>query len=433
MTQADAEDLSIQFASEMERLHDGGPIGVAVSGGGDSIALLHLAHDWAQRTGIDVYVATVDHGLRPESGEEAASVAMACAALGLSHQTLLWTGWNGRGNLQAEARAARQHLLTDWARTKGLRAILLGHTMDDQAETVLMRLGRGSGVDGLSGMRPRTDRNGLSWLRPLLGVRREDLRSWLTARRIDWIDDPSNDDPRFDRVKARQALAGLAGLGVTAPGLAATAERLQDARDALDHAAGALAANATRWGACGECYLSLTPFRAAPSETQRRLLRAALTRASGTAYGPRADAEQKLLSAILSVRLGGGRSLHGCLVRPNGIDGVVITREVAATRSDETPLWDGRFEIEADPSAADAKIIALGEAGATHLARHAADGAWIAPPDWSAAPRAAQLATPALFRDGSLIAAPVAAYGDGLKARFAPTTHWWDDNAPLTV
>lgn len=430
---ANEDELFARFASEMDRLHHRGPVGIAVSGGGDSTALLHLTRIWADTRNVEVYVATVDHGLRAASALEAESVAKSCAMLNLSHQILPWTGWNGRGNLQAEARYARQRLLTDWARSKRLGAVLLGHTLDDQAETVLMRLGRGSGVDGLSGMRAYVSRDGLSWLRPLLSVRRSELRTWLVERQIDWIDDPSNDDPHFDRIKARKALTALADLGVTATGLAATAERLQDARDALDHTAGALAAEATRWGACGEFYLSLAPFRAAPAETQRRLLRAALTRTAGAMYGPRAGAEQKLLSAILSLRLGGGRSLHGCLVRPNGVDGVVIAREVSATGTASGSLWDGRFEIEVKKPNEDEVISALGEAGSQSLTRLEAKGVWAAPPDWAAAPRTARLATPALFRGGDLVAAPIAKFGDALTARFAPSQDWWAEMPTATV
>ncbi len=433
MTDAVTDDIQAQFDAEIGRLHQGGSIGVAVSGGGDSVALLHLTQKWAAKVGVHVQVATVDHNLRAESAAEALGVAKACAKLGLDHQTLHWTGWNGEGNLQAEASAARRRLLADAARAQGLKAILLGHTTDDQAETLLMRLGRGSGVDGLSGMRPSTLRDGIIWLRPLLGVRRDTLRDWLRSREITWIDDPSNDDLRFDRVKARRALVGLSDLGITAQGLTKTAEHMQQARGALDHAAGALAAEATRWGACGEFYLSLSPYRAAPPEIQRRLLRAALVRTAGANYGPRADAEQKLLSAILSLRLGGGRSLHGCLIRPNGFDGVVITREAAATKPGQCPLWDGRFEVKTTKQDEGATIVALGETGARHLSKLEADGIWTPPSDWSAAPRAARLTTPALFHDDMLIAAPIAAYGDALNARFAPPTPWWTDSCAATV
>ncbi len=162
----DSEDALLnRFGVEMDSLHRGGAVGIAVSGGGDSIALLHLAQIWAVNNNVKVKVATVDHGLRSASASEAAGVASACALLGLDHRTLRWEGWHGQGDLQAVARNARQRLLADWARSVGIETVLLGHTMDDQAETVLMRLGRGSGVDGLSGMRGRVVSQSLRSLR----------------------------------------------------------------------------------------------------------------------------------------------------------------------------------------------------------------------------------------------------------------------------
>lgn len=198
-------------------------LGVAVSGGGDSLALLHLMHDWARANGSDLRAVTVDHGLRAAAPGEAAQVARLCADLGLPHDTLHWTGWDQSGNLQAEARRARYRLMAGWARGHDLQAVALGHTLDDQAETVLMRLARGSGVDGLSAMAGRRDDLGMRWLRPLLAIRRDDLRAFLSGLGVDWVDDPSNADTRFDRIKTRQALAQLAGLGIDAEGLADTA------------------------------------------------------------------------------------------------------------------------------------------------------------------------------------------------------------------
>ena len=130
-----------------------GPVGVAVSGGSDSTALLALVRAWAEAEGRSVLAVTVDHRLRPESAGEAGVVAELCARLGVGHATRVWADAPGRGNLQASARAARQHLIGAWAREAGLAAVALGHTLDDQAETVLLRLARGSGVDGLAAMR----------------------------------------------------------------------------------------------------------------------------------------------------------------------------------------------------------------------------------------------------------------------------------------
>ena len=145
-------------------------LGVAVSGGSDSTALLHLAAGWAARNNVKLRVATVDHRLRAASADEARQVSRQASALDLAHHTLDWTG-APVGNLQNAAREARKALLGDWARRHGLDAVLLGHTATDQAETVLLRLARGSGVDGLAGMTPQSRDYGVTWLRPAAGGR----------------------------------------------------------------------------------------------------------------------------------------------------------------------------------------------------------------------------------------------------------------------
>ena len=167
-----ADTLEARFAASMGALL--GPdfpsaIGLAVSGGGDSMAMLALAHGWARVMGIGLHVVTVDHGLRAAAADEAAMVAAECAAIGHPHTTLRWQ-WDGQGNLQDAARQARRDLIGAWR--GDLAHVLFAHTSDDQAETVLLRLLRGSGVDGLAGMagaRAVHDASGQWWLlRPLL-------------------------------------------------------------------------------------------------------------------------------------------------------------------------------------------------------------------------------------------------------------------------
>ncbi|MEO0682071.1 MAG: tRNA lysidine(34) synthetase TilS, partial [Pseudomonadota bacterium] len=212
-------------------------LGIAVSGGSDSTALLLAA---ARAPGLRVEAATVDHRLRPEAAAEARAVAALCARLDLPHETLVWHDAPGRGNLAQAARDARAALLADWAARRGLGAVALGHTLDDQAETLLMRLARGSGLDGLSAMRPRSERAGAVWLRPALSLRREALRAALRAEGEGWIDDPSNDDRSRDRIRTRDALKTLAALGIDAQGLGAAAERLAEDADLLAAQAAAL-------------------------------------------------------------------------------------------------------------------------------------------------------------------------------------------------
>jgi tRNA(Ile)-lysidine synthase len=212
---------------------------VAVSGGPDSLALVLLAQ--AALPGR-VEAATVDHGLRPESVDEAAMVSAACAGLGVPHATLKVAV--AEGNLQAEARAARYAALAEWMEQCGLAALATAHHADDQAETLLLRLNRGSGVAGLAGVRARGLVPGtrLPLLRPLLGWRRVELGAVTAQAGLKAAQDPSNDAERFDRVRIRKAIAGADWLDIEA--LAASAAHLGDADTALDWAA------AREWSEC---------------------------------------------------------------------------------------------------------------------------------------------------------------------------------------
>lgn len=393
---------------------------------------MHLAARWAAARAVPLHVACVDHGLRPESAAEAAGVRTAATRLGLPASVLRWQGWAGRGNLQAAAREGRAALLADWARQTGLTAIALGHTRDDQAETVLLRLARGSGVDGLAGMAARSTRLGTLWLRPLLDLDRAALRDWLAARGIGWFDDPSNADSRFDRVRARAALAALAPLGIDAKGLAATAARLADARTVLEDAARRLAADALTVDCCGAIHLRLAPMRDARPETVLRLLGAALATVAGAPYPPRRAALESLWAGQGQPRT----SLHGCLVgRRRG--SLWIAREPAAVApgaapledrpaafgggDPAAPLWNNRWRLT---TTAEGRVAAVGAAGLAALRTAQAAGTWEPPEAWTDSPRPARLTTPALWRDDRLACAPAAAYGDGLKAEWHGLPPW---------
>lgn len=214
------------------QLADDGRLGIAVSGGPDSLALLLLAH--AALPGR-IAAATVDHGLRPESADETAMVTRVCAQLGVSHTALRVEV--PAGNLQAQARGARYAALAQWAQHGNLAALATAHHADDQAETLLLRLGRGSGVAGLAGVRACTAVPGgrLPLLRPVLDFRRAELAAVVQSSGLDPVHDKSNDDDQFDRVRLRKALVGAEWLDVVA--LAASASHLADADTALDWAA----------------------------------------------------------------------------------------------------------------------------------------------------------------------------------------------------
>ena len=399
--------LAPAFDAAMTPIAPDGALGLAVSGGGDSMALLYLARDWAHGRGVALRVASVDHGLRAESAAEAAAVARICAGLGLAHDTLLWRDHPRRGNLQEAAREARLGLLAHWAGQHRLAAVALGHTRDDQAETLLLRLARGSGVDGLAAMAARDCHHGAIWLRPLLGLTRAALREALRARGATWIEDPSNDNPAFDRVKARHALAHLAPLGVDSAGLAATAHRLRAARESLDWAARQAARGCAQLDR-GDVIFDLPALSALPLDLRDRLVAAALCHVASAPYRPRLHALHRALGQARA-------TLHGCLMtRARGA--LRITREAASVADLASPPhapWDQRWHLT--PPAGNAapegtEIRALGEAGLAHC------------PDWRKAglPRPSLLASPAIWNGARLIAAPLAGFGPEWQAIARP-------------
>lgn len=371
-------------------------VAVAVSGGGDSVAALVLTVE--ALGAARVLAVTVDHGLRKASGAEAAGVTKQCATLGIEHAILQWSGPT-TGNLQDQARHARQTLIGTWAQGR-VAAVILGHTLDDQAETVLMRLARGSGVDGLSGMAVANQAQGMLWLRPFLEVSRDALRDVLRARGVTWIEDPSNDDTRFQRVRARQALAALRPLGIDARGLADTALHMRRARAVLERET-AEALMAYGRDEAGTVVLDKAALALDP-EIRDRLVAHVLMALSGAPYRPRFDALQRLIETP--------GTLMGCVLADEGAT-LRFYREARAVAALETPasdLWDGRWMAQGPGQPTDREVIrALGETGLAQLSAQAKAGQH---PHWreSGLSQAILLATPAIWHDGAVIAAPLA-------------------------
>lgn len=378
-------------------------IGVAVSGGSDSTALLHLFH---RAHPGKVLAVTIDHGLRAESAAEAAGVAALCAALGIAHTTLRWQGPLPAGNLMDQARRARLELLAEWARDREIAHIVLGHTADDQAETFLMNLARAAGLDGLSGMRDRWTENGIHWSRPFLHIGREDLRGYLRRQGLGWIDDPSNDNDRFARVRARKVLRALAPLGITVEGLGQTVQNLSSARQALNYAFMDLVAGMVTEKA-GALSFPRSSYRHLMPDMQRRLLMAVIGWMGGAPYPPRSAAIFRLELSLLQDKdatLGGVRFRHGN-------DQILVTREPRAVQGAVTlgQVWDHRWQVSGPPLE-NAEIAALGANGLQEC------------PDWRAyAPREALLTSPALWQNGRLIAAPLAGKAGEYRAELAPS------------
>lgn len=372
-----------------------GRLGLAVSGGGDSMAMLLALHSLAPDFGWDVSVATVDHGLRPEAADEVRLVARVCADRGIPHQTLHWTppASDTSGNLMQAAASARYGLLAAWAQDLGRVAV--AHTADDQAESVLMGLARSAGLDGLAGLRPAWSLGEVRFLRPFLGVTRADMQGYLAACGQVWAEDPTNLNLAFDRPKARKALAALRDIGITPEGLARVARNLAavqaDLRKMLAEVAGSVVvpqAGALRFARAG--------FAALPDELARRLLRAGVMWLSSSPHAPREPGLARLGAAL---RGGSAATLAGCrLIHRAGA--AYLVREVRAV-GPAVPLgavWDGRWQVT---GAGEGQVRALGSVGLAQV------------PDWRAAglPRDVALVTPGVWHGDRLISAPVLGFG----------------------
>jgi tRNA(Ile)-lysidine synthase len=305
----------------MERCRAPWPGAVAVSGGGDSLALMHLLKAWAKERRLPApVVLTVDHGLHRESGATARKVLRWADAAGLRAHLLRWKEPRPTSDVEAAAREARYRLMGEWCRRHGIATLYAGHTLDDQAETFLLRLARGSGLDGLSAMRavnayPVADYQELRLVRPLLGFERRALREYLIAIAQSWVEDPMNEEPRFSRVRIRRLMGELQAAGLTAARIADAASHLGRARDALDEATAAVLKRA-----CiaheGTVLVEAAALLAAPREVGLRALSRVLMGVSGQVYRPRFERLERLFDTIAAGTLGAGRTLHGCRIAP---------------------------------------------------------------------------------------------------------------------
>jgi tRNA(Ile)-lysidine synthase len=273
---------------------------LAVSGGPDSIALMWLAARWrrALTRGPRLVAVTVDHGLRPEAAREARDVKRLARSLEVAHRTLRWTGTKPNTGLPAAARAARYRLLAQAARSNGATHILTAHTRDDQAETLLMRMLRGSGIAGLAAMTRVSEREGLWLARPLLDVSKAQLVATLNRARINFADDPTNRDVSYTRPRLRALMPALAEEGGDSKNLARLAARLARANAALE----VLADGAERYLAlrdrndAARFGFDAAAFAGLAEEIRLRLLKRAIDR-----VGHEGPAELGKLEAVLAV------------------------------------------------------------------------------------------------------------------------------------
>ncbi len=383
---------------------------IAVSGGGDSVALLRAAHMAFKAAGKTAIALTVDHGLRDASATEAATVAGWCAPLGIEHHILRWQ-FDGTGNLSAAARDGRYRAMADFCQGREISHLYTGHTRDDQAETVLMRLARGSGIDGLAGMAEQVPLWGITVLRPFLNTTtRDQLRAALHDIGQGWIDDPTNDDAGYDRVKARRMLDTLAPLGLTRDRLVQTAAAMARGKDVLDAAAAALITNAAHLSPLGFAKLEVAAFQTATADTRTRAFARLLCLVSGAHYRPDYEALCAALGRVTGQADPAATTLHGCVLRRSGAFVTIMREPAACDRATRGGLsgsaWDGRFDLDSGGQARDPSLSLrmIGEAGLRQIPK---DSETVSEA-WRQAPREARMTTPGLWHGETLVSAPLA-------------------------
>jgi len=347
------DSLAIDIGPILARLFPGSPkhLAVAVSGGADSLSLVWLLKEWSLDTGCRITALTVDHGLRPASPGEADEVARWMAAWGLPHETLTWQGDKPVHGIQEAAREARYALLTDWCRENGAEALMVAHHREDQAETFLMRLLRGSGPDGLAAMRPVSRLNGVRIVRPLLDVSKEQLVGLLKGLGQSWINDPSNEDTRFTRAKLRAWMPKLEEQEIDAARLSRLAGDFGELREKLDAVTREAITSLVRFDAGGWAELPRQILRDAPDPLAKRLIVSVMNSVGGGGYAPRSDRLDRGLAKLRTNEPLLAFSLGGCVLLEKNHKIMILREERRGTpptvvQPGDRIVWRNRFLCE---------------------------------------------------------------------------------------
>ena len=377
-------------------------LALAVSGGSDSMAMLRMVRDWAPRN-TQIIALTVDHDLRAEAKLEAAQVATWCTGLGIPHHILKWQHPEIKTGVQAKARKARYDLMAAWCAEHDVQALLTAHTADDQAETVMMRAARTNSAAALAGIWAETEWQGLRVIRPLLNHRRQDLRNYLTGIGQGWIDDPSNEDVKFERVRVRQGLNGELS------GLEAQAQATQTSIKANSKTVQAWCLNHFQIHETGFLTISLSQLKVLGCDILDLVLRRMIDLAGSSTRKPDREERGDFLNWINGPSAG-RRTLGGALfVKREEI--FVVGREAGriANVPEVVPasgfvVWDGRFRVEAPPGAT---VVAVGVLQG--IERRTDIPAFV------------QASLPAVLKNGAVLAIPHLGIGSGVGVKFLRT------------
>lgn len=361
----------------------GKPVAVALSGGADSLALTVMLGQWCASHDVPLTALTVDHGLRPDSAGEARQVGAWLEKYNIPHVILKWHGDKPHSNIQDQARLARYRLMGRWCQQNKVGRLFLGHHQGDQAETFLIRLFRGSGVDGLSAMKIHSDfplplpgGQEVILCRPLLTVPKIRLEATLGQMGQDWIEDPSNHNEQHTRVRIRQLLRHNNIDGLNEQRMAQTAARMGRVQSLLKLLTAELTQAAVIVFPAGYVEVNADMLLSGHEEIALRCLAALIRRVGGGTYAPRLASLESLYDRLHATDFP-GQTLGGCLISSRRGQGIIISREVAAIEeiidmdAHAVTLWDGRFIIECGAMAG--RVQKLGKSGWQQASQHYPD------------------------------------------------------------
>ena len=288
-------------------------VAVGVSGGVDSLALCLLAQTWGQQNGIKITALTVDHGLRKESAREAAQVKSWLTRRGIPHVTLMLNEPFPRYGIQAFARKWRFQLLGDWCRINLADVVMLAHTIEDQMETICMRILADSGPEGLSGIRRNTVVGGLRILRPLLKISKGRLVATCRALNQDWVVDPSNQDTTYSRVKIRQLMPYIEKTGLESNKMIRLASAMEKLRNAFDNFSVSFIKNNGGILKTGIAWINLSSFEELPNKFKELLLLRLLVIIGGASWPSSKKKINRLIDSLKQEKVT-RITLGGCVI-----------------------------------------------------------------------------------------------------------------------
>ena len=346
----DEKELLEKVGKNLTKL-EGRKIAIAVSGGADSLALLLIINKIAK---FQIVALTVDHGLRKESEIETQKVAKLASKYSIEHHVLRWESENVHSNIQSKARDARYELMEQFCQKNNIKDLLVAHNLEDQAETLLIRIMRGSGVDGLSCMSQNTKRGNINIIRPLLEVSKDELKKFLNNQRQEWIEDPSNKNDKFLRVNIRNFINNSSEPKLLVQRLANTAINMQRSRSYIESKIEEDLKNTVTFRPEGYCLINKEHFKNLHEEAAFRILSKTIKNVSGQYYKARFEKITNLYEKILNDKISKSVTLNGCEIYDSKSDEskIIISRELSAIeeRKDlkvgDKVVWDNRFLCE---------------------------------------------------------------------------------------